>query len=226
MTIPAPSPETNRSETRELLLATAERLFAVHGLDAVSMRRIGREAGQLNTASIHYYFGSRDALIEAVVERRMSVINAERLKLIGRLREEGLDKDLREVVASYVRPLAARTAGQEGGNNYVRFLAQAYASNHVEIGDIVRGKWDQSLRQVTEMARALLPDLPEAVFRERMAILLRHVVYALADRERDALVGRERGQRLSFGDYVETIIDMETAALGAPCTLTISEPSL
>lgn len=221
MTIARSNPEGTRPETRELLLATAERLFAEHGLDAVSMRRISREAGQLNTASIHYYFGSREALVEAVLERRMSTINARRLVLIEEMKADGRDRDLREVVASYVRPLAAQVAGREGGNNYVRFLAQAYASADVEIGRVARGKWDQSLRQVTALARALLPGLPEPVFRERMAVFFRHIVYALADRERDILAGRERAGRISFEAALENLIDMETAALAAPASASL-----
>lgn len=203
-------------ETQERLIATAERLFAEHGLDAVSMRQINREAGQLNTSSIHYYFGSREAVFEAVLERRMSAINRERLALLAEMRADGRIHDLREAVAAYVRPLAAQVAVGEGGNHYVRFLAQAYASTEIDIGRLVRGKWDQSLDEVAALLQALLPNLPEPVFRERLGHLFRGVVYVLADRERDILRGRERPGRLPLTAMVEDLIDTQAAALGAP----------
>lgn len=203
-------------ETQERLIATAERLFAEHGLDAVSMRQINREAGQLNTSSIHYYFGSREAVFEAVLERRMSAINRERLALLAEMQADGRTSDLREVVAAYVRPLAAQVAVGEGGNHYVRFLAQAYASTEIDIGRLVRGKWDQSLNEVAALLQALLSDLPDAVFRERLGTFFRSVVYALADRERDILRGRDRPGRLPFPAMVEDLIDTQTAAFGAP----------
>ena len=48
------------SPTRELLLNTAERLFAEHGVAAVSNRQICEAAGQGNNYAIGYHFGSRE----------------------------------------------------------------------------------------------------------------------------------------------------------------------
>ena len=212
------APPRDAGDARTRLIETAERLFAERGIDAVSLRLINREAGERNTSSIHYYFGDRAAVIEAVVERRMSAINARRLAEIAEMRADGRDRSLRDVVAAYVRPLADQMSrgAESPGSAYVRFLAQAYASAEIDIPRLARGRWDQSLQAVVEMARALLPDLPEAVFRERTAVFFRGVVYALADRERDDLTGRARPGRLPLPDFVEDVIDMQTAALSAP----------
>ena len=51
---------------RELLLAAALKLFAQHGIDGVSIRAVNREAG-LGPASVHYHFGTKDALLDAVL---------------------------------------------------------------------------------------------------------------------------------------------------------------
>ena len=51
--------------SRELLLTVAERLFAERGVDAVSLRAVMAEAGT-NVAAIHYHFGSKEALIQAL----------------------------------------------------------------------------------------------------------------------------------------------------------------
>ena len=56
------------TDTRDRLLDVAERLFAEHGFDAVSLRAITTDAGA-NLAAVNYYFGSKEALIEAVVAR-------------------------------------------------------------------------------------------------------------------------------------------------------------
>ena len=39
-------------EIRELLLRTAERLYGERGLNGVSLREIGREAGQRNVSAV------------------------------------------------------------------------------------------------------------------------------------------------------------------------------
>ncbi|WP_347352777.1 TetR family transcriptional regulator [Intrasporangium sp.] len=53
---------------RELILKAALRLFSREGPDAVSIRAVNREAG-LGPASVHYHFGTKDALVDALIER-------------------------------------------------------------------------------------------------------------------------------------------------------------
>jgi AcrR family transcriptional regulator len=52
---------------RQLLVSAALKLFATQGIDAVSIRAVNREAG-LGPASVHYHFGTKEALLEAVLE--------------------------------------------------------------------------------------------------------------------------------------------------------------
>ena len=47
---------------KQLLLSAALKLFATHGIDAVSIRAVNREAG-LGPASVHYHFGTKEALV-------------------------------------------------------------------------------------------------------------------------------------------------------------------
>ncbi|MFV0297442.1 MAG: TetR family transcriptional regulator [Hyphomicrobiaceae bacterium] len=210
------SPEKAVTETRERLLNAAERLFAQHGIDSVSMRQINREAGQKNTSSIHYYFGSREAIIEAVIERRMSAINTRRMRLIEELEAAGRQGELAELVAAYVRPLATQPGTGNGSNAYVRFLAQAYASSGIDVLKIARGRWDQSLVDLVRLISACLPEIPRNVVRERILNFFRIVVYVLADRERDILTGRTSRNRMPLDAQVEDLISTQASALAAP----------
>jgi AcrR family transcriptional regulator len=63
------------------LLDTAERLFGERGIAETSVRAITAAAG-LNVALVNYYFGSKENLVRAVVERRQAPLNAERLRLL------------------------------------------------------------------------------------------------------------------------------------------------
>ena len=80
---PQGGPETpDGSDTRDKLVAAAERLFAERGANNVSLREINRAAGQKNVAALHYHFGSRRALMLAIFERRMAGINQRRLAML------------------------------------------------------------------------------------------------------------------------------------------------
>jgi len=57
-------------QLRGSILDTAERLFASQGYSATSMREIA-EASGVNPAMIHYYFGSKKALLQNVMERTL-----------------------------------------------------------------------------------------------------------------------------------------------------------
>jgi len=54
--------------TREVILEAAEHLFAKQGFTKTTIKDIGT-AARSNPALIYYYFGSKDSLYEAVIER-------------------------------------------------------------------------------------------------------------------------------------------------------------
>lgn len=56
----------NTDITKTALIMAAGELFAEHGIDAVSVRDIARKAGA-NIGVIHYHFGGKDGLIDAVM---------------------------------------------------------------------------------------------------------------------------------------------------------------
>jgi len=64
----APAPPT-----REVILDTAERLFAVHGVDSVALRDLAREMN-LTAPSLYNHFPSKQALYDAVLERGLRPI--------------------------------------------------------------------------------------------------------------------------------------------------------
>ena len=55
----------NKQNRRQLLLQTAEALFARKGIDAVSLNEINKAARQRNTSAMHYHFGSKEGLVQA-----------------------------------------------------------------------------------------------------------------------------------------------------------------
>lgn len=67
MSSPQPSPR-GREAVEEALLEAASELFADYGPRATSVRQIATEAG-VNHGLVHHYFGSKGALLQAVLER-------------------------------------------------------------------------------------------------------------------------------------------------------------
>lgn len=57
------------SDKREHILVVAEQLFGEKGFDGTSVRDIAQQAG-VNLAMISYYFGSKEKLLESLIEFR------------------------------------------------------------------------------------------------------------------------------------------------------------
>jgi len=67
-----PEPAQRSSGTREVLLTTAERLFAERGFAATSVRDIVREA-DTSAPSLYHFFGSKENLLIELINDRHTV---------------------------------------------------------------------------------------------------------------------------------------------------------
>src|SRR5579864_4688441 len=67
--------------TKNRILNAAERLFAHDGFEATSLRAITTEAN-VNLAAVNYHFQSKDALVRAVIGRRMGPVNEKRIAML------------------------------------------------------------------------------------------------------------------------------------------------
>ena len=72
--------------TTEKLLDAAARLFVERGIDNVSIAEIVREAGQRNASAVHYHFGNRNGVFQALLGRHVPAIAERRLELLERAR--------------------------------------------------------------------------------------------------------------------------------------------
>lgn len=175
-----PGTEGHRAPaTRERLIVAAERVFAERGVDAASLREIGVAAGQRNTAAAQYHFGTKEALIAAIFDHRMSTINAERMAMLARAQADGRAGDLRSMLEAYVFPMAASVAARD--KYYGRFMAQLFAIPRYRSGF----DWEnaESLRLVWHGISRCLDALPGDVLTARMRMLIHITVHAMADHE-------------------------------------------
>ena len=112
-------------KTDELILDTAERLFATDGLGAVSLRRIAQEA-KVDAASITYHFGNKDSVVEAVVARRVGTMNDARLEALADVLDRTRNRpSIEDVLDALFRPwLDLYLSGDEGWRHYSRVTAR------------------------------------------------------------------------------------------------------
>ena len=198
--------------TRELLILTAERLFAEQGIDGVSLRQINWAAGQRNLSATHYHFGSKESLIAAIYAFRMGRVNERRLALLDRIEAEGRQSDVRALVEGIVTPVMEEIDSGPGGAHYIRFLAQVIGHPQLRLEDVRSSRHADGLQRIAAHLRHALPHVPPRISGQRIGLMWEQVTHALADRERL----RKGTPGVSAALFVANLLDVVTAGLMAP----------
>lgn len=178
-----------RPGTRTRILDVAETLFAEKGYDATSLRQLTSEA-EVNLAAVHYHFGSKLALFQAVFERRVGPINEERLARLQALEEEAGEGPLplESLLEAFLEPVLRRIRGQDPGfRRFVQLVGRANSAtgDHLRaIRDVFR---DVQARFFPRL-QAALPHLGQDDLFWRLHFLLGAMCTLLADPQRVCIV--------------------------------------
>jgi AcrR family transcriptional regulator len=199
-------------DSQEKLILAAERLFAERGVEGVSLREINQAAGQKNASGLQYHFGTKADLLEAVFSYRVPEIEVSRAAMLERLKQGNGFTDLRQIVNAIVIPFAEMLDGGRDERCYVRFLAQLYSHPSIRKADLGSAGYRETFRAAQ---RLLSEKFPAPIVKQRLAMIIGHVIHALADLEsRVAKQGRQMPPariELFVSDLLDTVIGALTA---------------
>ncbi|GAB4273868.1 MAG: hypothetical protein Kow0013_27850 [Pararhodobacter sp.] len=147
-----------RGEAQDAILDAAEVVFADNGFHGATTRAIAEQAGA-NAALIHYYFGSKEALYEAVIARRSGAINDERRARLADLHARG-KPDLEAVLDALLRPtIALGRDPSRGGAHYARLLGHAAAGTDERSRRLTGAHYNAIARVFIDELAAAVPGL-------------------------------------------------------------------
>src|SRR3954447_18748299 len=201
--------------TRDKLLRAALHLFACQGLD-VPLREINELAGQRNASALHYHFGGRPELVQAIIDRyRLS--DEEHAAIEAELRAG--PHEIREVVEGLVDRSCAWLTTPDG-RDYIRVVFQFVIRLPLR-QHLLEGTDPPSLASVRAQADLIheaLPDLPAHLVRERAVGSFDLVLLQIAERAR--IIDDEDGRGLlPEEEWKANLVDMATGLLTyAPLT--------
>lgn len=151
-----------RLTSRDDILDAAERIFAARGFDGASMREIAI-AADVAQALIHYHFGTKDALFEAMFARRSGAINRVRMARLDAMEAGGAVPRLEELLDALVRPTveAGHTAARVG-HSFVRLILSLGSSPDDRHKAMIATNYDPMARRYVAAIRRAEPGLEEA----------------------------------------------------------------
>ena len=199
-----------RRSTKAKLMDVAEILIARHGVDGVSLRDIGLLAGQANSNVIQYHFANKIGLVFAILDDRNSKRESMRRDMFDELKKNDDLNNPRKLLEILWVP-SLNFISPDGNHIYCHFLMQCRL--HPEFSR--RQKHDERsnnsvLIEVISLLRKIYSDVPEKIFRLRLAALTMMFVSSVVEHDKS----REVNAALREFD-IEPYLDIAVAALAA-----------
>lgn len=185
-------------ETRARMLDVAEALMAEHGINGVSLRRISAAAGLANTAGFQYYFSGKDALVEAIQQRRRTRFEGRRKQLLAAAPAEGREAVARAMLEVMFAPIA-EAMNEQGRHVYAAFLLQltGLAAQHSGFSALTQEPGG-SIAQAMERLSALVPGIPQDLLTSRVLRLNQTFLFALLERDNAKEAGQAQATDEAF----------------------------
>ncbi|MBS0333397.1 MAG: TetR family transcriptional regulator [Proteobacteria bacterium] len=151
--------DQDRAATKAAVFCAAERLFALHGFQNVSVRDITAAAG-VNLASVNYHFGSKDALLFEIFRRRTSELNRERARMLHEASDRHTGAPpVREILEALFAP-PLRWADPAGDRQVsAQFIIRARSEGTEEIREVLQNDVSH-LERFAEALKKACPHLP------------------------------------------------------------------
>lgn len=167
-------------DPKERILDAAEREFAAHGFHGASLRSMTR-AADVNVASIHYYFGSKEALLRATLERIVRPVNEERLRQLDEVLALERVPSVEAILTAFIRPdleLIARLG--ERGAIMARFSGRSYTEPEEVVSRIIADLFSEVGARFLAALSIAVPDVSEDELRWRLRCVVAIITYLLA----------------------------------------------
>ncbi|MBX9964428.1 MAG: TetR family transcriptional regulator [Burkholderiales bacterium] len=175
-------PTRGSPDTKERILAAAEALFMEQGYAATSLRAITAQAN-VNLAAVNYHFGSKEALIREVFDRRLGPLNQARLDYLARVEFEAGGRPLtpEKILEAMITPVVQLSRDPlKRGAVFLRLLGRALSEPADTMKQVLPIHYRDVVLRFKEALVRALPDVPEQELVWRMHFTFGAMAYAMA----------------------------------------------
>jgi AcrR family transcriptional regulator len=205
-------------DTKTRILDAAEDIFIDSGFEAMSLRQITSRA-DVNLAAVNYHFGNKEALIHAMLSRRLDRLNEERLALLEHF-EEQLASNLtcEHVLGAMFIPALRLSRDQHlGGRAFLKLLGRAYTDPSAFVHDFLNGHYASVSERFFEAFQQALPHVPREELSWRLSFAIGALSGVLAGVDADNLIAEfSNGQAMNDLQLIARLAALMVAALKAP----------
>lgn len=213
-------PRARAVGTRERLLKVAQDAIADLGVNGASLRRISELSGSRNVMAAQYHFGSRDALVAAIIDANRERLEVVRTALLGGDATALAGMTVQDLFLLVIKPLVD-DCGTKEDQSFVRFLRSLLQhSPYYELWADRQAKAPVT-RAIYDALRHSVRDLPERAWRMRMTLIGKLVIEAVGQDD----PFEDDGVAADADAFLADLVEMAAAVLLAPTRMTTGTPA-
>jgi AcrR family transcriptional regulator len=208
----------SRQGTKERILDAAELLFAREGYHSTSLRALTAEAG-VNLAAVNYHFGSKEALLGAVFERRLQPLNRSRMEQLQALRERrgGNRRPAAEaILRAFIEPVVEYRSSGAGARDFSTLIGRAMAEPDSTARTIFMEQMKPVFLLTFELLCQSLPRLSRREVFSRLQFAIGAVNRCMCLSESSPLLPRGITPPREADEILALLIPFVTAGMEAP----------
>jgi len=162
-------------DTKTRILDSAEQLFARDGYRNTSLRSLTQLAG-VNLASVNYHFGSKDALLQAVIERRLLPLNEIRAQkmteILTQAKKQKSLPDAEELLRAFIEPTLEFRNSSSGACDFVSLIGRSLSEPDETVRNCFLKLVLPTFNLLYEGLREALPQLSPPILLTRLQFVM------------------------------------------------------
>lgn len=200
-------------DVAERVKAIGCHLFALRGVDGVTIREILDAAKVKNAGAIGYYFGSKENLVRQILVDGSRLIDARRGELLDAVLAEGRKPGVGDIVSVLVHAVTDQPAIEE--RRLICFTLMVSLTHRDLYVTTMFEEPNAHFSRCIAYLKEAMPPMPASAQHQRLMFMKSNMAMALARREA-ARMGGGTSNEWALEHTLRHYIQAETAMLAAP----------
>jgi len=206
-------------DTKTRILDGAEQLFAREGFHNTSLRALTQLAN-VNLASVNYHFGSKHALLHAVIERRLLPLNEIRAKemeaVITHAKERGTKPSAEALLRAFIEPTLEFKNSGPGARDFISLIGRSLSEPDETVRNCFLELILPNFHLLFDGLHEALPQLSSAVLLARLQFIMGTLSHVMSMGTLSSLQDPNFPHPLEQSELIEQLIKYAHVGLEAP----------
>jgi AcrR family transcriptional regulator len=208
-----------QSGTKTRILDAAERIFTDKGFRGTSLRELTAEA-RVNIAAVNYHFGSKEALLQAVLERRLVPLKKVQRNRLEMIRKNAQAASVRPSVHgalhAFFGPMISLHDSGQAADGFIRFLGQSFSEQSDTISETFLRHIEPVQILLFDILAEALPHMSHDCLSWRLNFALGSMIHSMSMDHFPSLLPN-MVPSISYATMTRCMLDFIAAGLEAPC---------